>query len=107
MQFPNESQHSLKLYKIKGQQWWDVAAKACDDFNEGSAVMINTEEANKDAIRRAVDFLSGAAYSQKGELVKNGTTGFVVVPANCTIGGDIGDEVFENISSSYAGTTSF
>jgi len=102
MKFPEKNGHSLKLYKLRGQQWWEAATRVCDDFNEGSSVMVNTEEANKDAIVRMVDFLTGVAYSQKGRLVKSGTTGFVVVPANCTIGGDIGEDAFEDVSSPYS-----
>jgi len=101
MRFAEKSNHSLKIYKLRGQAWWEAATKACDDFNDGCSVMINTEEANKDAIMRMVDFLTGVAYSQKGRIVKNGTTGFVVVPANCSIGGDIGDEIFEDVSNPY------
>jgi cell division inhibitor SepF len=107
MRFPDKAEQNLRLYKLKGQQWWDTATKACDDFNEGCSIMVNTEEANKDAVMRLVDFLTGVAYAQKGKLVKNGTTGFIVVPANCSIGGDIGDEVFEDVSSPYSSTSIF
>lgn len=107
MRFADKSNHSLRIYKLRGQQWWEAATRACDDFNEGCSVMINTEEANKDAIMRMVDFLTGVAYSQKGRIVKNGTTGFVVVPANCTIGGDIGEDVFEDVSSPYGNGNMF
>jgi FtsZ-interacting cell division protein YlmF len=88
----------LRFYKLKGHDWLDVVKKATLDFKEGCAVMVNTEEANKDAITRLLDFMGGVAYSHNGRLVKHGTTTHAVIPENCDVSGDdIGGDIYDNI----------
>jgi FtsZ-interacting cell division protein YlmF len=61
--------------------------------------MNNTEDANKDAITRLLDFMGGVAYSHNGRLVRHGTTTHAVIPENCDVSGDdIGGDIYDSIS---------
>ena len=81
--------HNLRLYKLEGHRWNDIAKKSADDLKSGCSVMINTEKANKDDVRRLADFLSGGTYMIEGDISANGSSGYIFLPANCDIGGDI------------------
>jgi FtsZ-interacting cell division protein YlmF len=100
MRFPDRLPKSkLKFYKLKGHDWLEVVKKSTLDFKDGCAVMINTEEANKDAITRMLDFMGGVAYSHNGRLVRQGTTTHAVIPENCEASGDdIGGDIYDSIS---------
>jgi len=102
MRFAERSpRHNLRFYKVKGCEWQGIAKKAADEFRKGCTVMINTEEANKDSVTRLMDFLGGVAYSLDGRLIKNGTTGYAVIPETCDIGGDIGADIYEEASYQF------
>lgn len=93
------SRPKLRFCKLKGHDWLEVVKKATLDFKEGCAVMINTEEANKDAVTRLLDFMGGVAYSHGGRLVRHGTSTHAVLPENCDVSGDdIGGDIYDTIS---------
>lgn len=88
LRFAEKSRHNLRLYKLEGHNWGQIAKKASDDLKSGCSVMINTESANKDAVTRMADFMGGVAYAIEGKMVKHGST-WAFVPENCEVGGDV------------------
>jgi len=89
MSIREKSTVSLKIHRFKGNQWQETVKKAANDFKNGCAVLLNTEEANKDATTRLLDFLGGVVYALDGKMVRFSTTGYAIVPYDCEITGEI------------------
>jgi hypothetical protein len=103
-----KNKSSLRFYKLKGNEWLEVVRKATTDFKEGSVVLINTEEANKDSVTRMLDFMGGVAYSHNGRLVRQGSMTHAVIPANCDVSGDdIGGDIYETVGGFGGGSSLF
>jgi len=83
---------NIRLHRFKGNQWQETVKKAANDFKDGCTVVINTEDANKDATTRVLDFLGGVVYALDGKMVRSSTVNYMITPYNCDIGGDIYDE---------------
>ena len=54
------------------------------------------ESANKDVARRILDFLSGVAYANDGQIKKVANCTFIITPYNVGIMGDLLDELENN-----------
>jgi len=93
MSLREKSSVSLKIHRFKGTQWQEIARKAAGDFKNGCAVLLSTEEANKDATTRLLDFLGGVVYALDGKIAKFSTTGYAIVPFNCEITGEIYEDL--------------
>ena len=57
------------------------AGKIADSLLDGYAVAVNLESASREAARRIVDFLSGAAYGRDGQMVQIGYSAYLLLPA--------------------------
>ena len=62
----------------------------------GIAVVLNLESANKDVARRILDFLSGVAYANDGQIKKVANCTFIITPYNVGLMGDLLDELENN-----------
>ena len=51
-------------------------------------VVLNLENTNKDVSRRIIDFLSGVAYANSGQIKKVATSTFIITPYNVGLTGD-------------------
>lgn len=82
----------LQVVLVKPERFDDASAVA-DHLNARRTVVLNLESTNKEVSRRLVDFLSGVAYANNGQIkrVANGT--FIITPYNVDIMGDILDEL--------------
>ena len=69
------------------------APQIADHLINRKTIFLNLEGAERDMVRRMIDFLSGVAYAQGGTLkrVANGT--FIVTPYDVNIMGDVLDEL--------------
>ncbi len=56
-------------------------------------VVLNLESTNKEVSRRLVDFLSGVAYANNGQIKRVANNTFIITPYNVDIVGDILDEL--------------
>ena len=56
------------------------AGKIADCLLDGYAVAVNLEQASREAARRIVDFLSGAAYGRDGHIVQIGYSAYLLIP---------------------------
>ena len=65
----NEGKFLLNIVTYKPQTMDDVQ-EICDRFLDGDAVILSLEQADGKNEERIVDFLSGAIYSQKGNIQK-------------------------------------
>ena len=58
--------------------------------------MLNLESTNKEVSRRLVDFLSGVAYANRGNLKRVANSTFIITPFNVDIMGDLLLDELEN-----------
>ena len=59
-------------------------------------VVLNLESTNKEVSRRLIDFLSGVAYANNGQIKRVATSTFIITPYNVDIMGDLLDELENN-----------
>ncbi|HQD72527.1 MAG TPA: cell division protein SepF, partial [Clostridiales bacterium] len=59
-------------------------------------VVLNLESASRDVARRLVDFLSGVAYANGGQLKRIANSTFIITPYNVDVMGDLLDELESN-----------
>ena len=75
---------------------FEAAAEIADHIRERRSVVLNLEEAPKDVARRLVDFLSGVAYANNGQIKRVANSTFIITPYNVDIVGDLLDELENN-----------
>lgn len=75
---------------------FDDASNVADQLNSKRTVVLNLESTNKDASRRILDFLSGVAYANNGQIKKVANCTFIITPYNVDIMGDFLDELENN-----------
>ena len=74
---------------------FDDAPGVGDHLNQKKTVVLNLESANKETARRIIDFLSGAAYANHGNIRKVAVSTFIIVPADVDVMGELMLEEFE------------
>jgi len=86
----------LQVVLVKPERF-DDAVSIADHLNAKRTVVLNLEQANKDVSRRVVDFLSGVAYANNGQLKRVANSTFIITPYNVGImGEDLLDELENN-----------
>lgn len=78
----------LQVVLVKPERFEDAPAIA-DHLNAKRTVVLNLESAPKEVIRRLVDFLSGVAYANKGQIKRAANNTFVITPSNVDVSGDV------------------
>ena len=85
----------LQVVLVKPERFEDASSVA-DHLNAKRTVVLNLESANKDVARRILDFLSGVAYANDGQIKKVANCTFIITPYNVGIMGDLLDELEHN-----------
>lgn len=85
----------LKVVLVKPEHFEDASSIA-DHLNEKRTVVINLESTNKEIARRLVDFLSGVAYANNGQIKRVANSTFIITPYNVDVMGDLLDELENN-----------
>ena len=85
----------LQVVLVKPERFDDASAVA-DHLNAKRTVVLNLESANKDVARRILDFLSGVAYANEGQIKKVANCTYIIIPYNVGIMGDLLDELENN-----------
>ena len=85
----------LQVVLVKPERFDDSSAVA-DHLNAKRTVVLNMESANKDVARRILDFLSGVAYANDGQIKKVANCTFIITPYNVGLMGDLLDELENN-----------
>lgn len=75
---------------------FDEASSIADNLNLKRTVVLNLESANREEARRLVDFLSGVAYANGGQLKRIANSTFIITPYNVDVMGDLLDELENN-----------
>lgn len=85
----------LKVVLVKPENFEDASGIA-DHLNEKRTVVLNLESTNKEIARRLVDFLSGVAYANNGQIKRVANSTFIITPYNVDVMGDLLDELENN-----------
>ena len=91
----SQSQGSMQVVLVKPDRFDEVTSIA-DHLNEGKTVVLNLEESARDTSRRIVDFLSGVAYANGGNMRKVAKNTFIVVSRGVDVMGELLPEEFED-----------
>lgn len=82
----------LQVVLVKPEHFED-ASNIADHLNNKRTVVLNLESASKELGRRLVDFLSGVAYANNGQIKRVANSTFIITPYNVDIMGDLLDEL--------------
>ena len=85
----------LKVVLVKPERFEDASSIA-DHLNAKRTVVLNLESSNKEVARRILDFLSGVAYANDGQIKKVANCTYIITPYNVGIMGDLLDELENN-----------
>ena len=77
---------------VKPEKFEDASTIA-DHLNDKHTVVLNLESCSKDISRRLIDFLSGVAYANRGQIKKVANCTFIITPYHVDIMGDLMDEL--------------
>ena len=76
----------LQVILVKPEKF-EEASDIADSLNAKKTVVLNLESASKEVARRLVDFLSGVAYANQGNVQKIANSTFLITPYNVDISG--------------------
>ena len=82
--------------KVVKPERFDDASSIADHLNAKRTVVLNLESTNKEVSRRLVDFLSGVAYANEGQIKRVANSTFIITPYNVDFMGDLLDELENN-----------
>ena len=85
----------LQVVLVKPERVEDASTIA-DQLNAKRTVVLNLESTGKEVSRRLIDFLSGVAYANNGQIKRVATSTFIITPYNVDIMGDLIDELENN-----------
>lgn len=91
----SQNQSALQVVLVKPDRFDEVTSIA-DHLNEGKTVVLNLEETPRDVQRRIVDFLSGVAYANCGNMRKVAKNTFIIVARGVDVMGELMLEDFED-----------
>ena len=82
----------LQVVLVKPERF-DDASSVADHLLSKRTVVLNLESTNKDVSRRLIDFLSGVAYANNGQIKRVANSTFIITPYDVNIMGDVLDEL--------------
>ena len=85
----------LQVVLVKPERFEDASTIA-DQLNAKRTVVLNLESTGKEVSRRLIEFLSGVAYANNGQIKRVATSTFIITPYNVDIMGDLIDELENN-----------
>ena len=94
---PAAANGAMQVFLARPERFDDVTEIA-DNLNAGKTAILNLEEANREVSRRIVDFLSGVAYANGGNMKKVSKNTFVIAAHGVDVSGNF---LFEEIEEKY------
>lgn len=85
----------LQVVLVKPERF-EEAASIGDNLNAKRTVVLNLEGTNRDIARRLLDFLSGVAYANNGQIKRVANSTYIITPYNVDVMGDLLDELENN-----------
>jgi cell division inhibitor SepF len=78
----------LQVVLVKPERFEDAPSVA-DHLNNKHTVILNLENTQRDVQRRLIDFLSGVAYANNGQVKRVAANTFMITPYNVDVAGDM------------------
>ncbi|MDR1065571.1 MAG: cell division protein SepF [Oscillospiraceae bacterium] len=75
---------------------FDNVTEIAEHLRERRTVVLNLENTGRDVMRRLLDFLSGFAFAQDGNVKKVAVSTYIITPYNVSLMGDLIDELENN-----------
>ena len=75
---------------------FDEAPEIANHLNERRPVVLNLESTNREIARRLLDFLSGVAYANSGQIKRVANSTYIITPYDVDVMGDLLDELENN-----------
>ena len=72
---------------------YEAVGSVADVLNEKRIVILNLETCPNDATVRIIDFLSGVAYANNGDIKRVAGRAYIITPYNVPLTGELLDEV--------------
>ncbi len=85
----------LQVVLTKPEKFSD-AKEIADNLGAKRTIVLNLESTSKDEALRLLDFLSGVAYANDGEIKKIAQSTFIITPYNVDVMGDLLYELESN-----------
>ena len=85
---PQSTTRQLQVVLVKPDRFEDVTSIA-DHLNDKKTVVLNLEAANREVSRRIIDFLSGVAYANHGNIKKVANSTFIIVAYDVDLMGEL------------------
>ena len=85
----------LQVVLVKPERFEDASTIA-DQLNAKRTVVLNLESTGKEVSRRLIDFLSGVAYANNGQIKRVANSTYIITPYNVDVMGDLIDELENN-----------
>ncbi len=82
----------LQVILVKPEAF-DDAREVADNLMSKRTVLLNIENLEKDISRRLIDFVSGVAYAQGGNIKRVANRTYIITPYNVDILGDVLDGI--------------
>ena len=77
----------MQVVLVRPDRFDDVTAIA-DHLNAQKSVVLNLEAANRETSRRILDFLSGVAYANRGNIKKVANATYMIVSGAVDLSGE-------------------
>ena len=82
----------LQVVLVKPERFEDARSIA-EHLNAKRTVVLNLESASPELSRRLLDFLSGVAFANHGEVQRVAAATFIILPSNVNLMGNLLDEL--------------
>ena len=87
----------LQVVLFKPERFGEDTREIADELIKMHTVVLNLENTSKDVSRRIIDFLSGVAYANSGQIKRVATSTYIITPYNVGLAGaDLLDELENN-----------
>lgn len=87
----------LQVVLFKPERFGEETRSIADELLKMHTIVLNLEDTSKDAAKRIIDFLSGVAYANGGQIKRVATDTFVITPYNVDL---TGTEVIDELENS-------
>lgn len=87
-----QAKSQLQVVLVKPERF-EEASSIADHLNDKRTVVLNLEIADAAVSRRLIDFLSGVAYANNGQIKRVANSTFIITPYNVDVMGDLMEEL--------------
>lgn len=91
-----KAQARVRVVIVRPDRFQDSSA-IVDNLKDNKTVVLNLESTDKETSRRIIDFTSGAAYANNGQIKCIANRTFIITPYNVDV---VGEDVMDELENS-------